>query len=317
VTSPTNFRGATTQKTWAALRTVTTLASLALLVWFAWGVRHEVTGALKSYRHDFLILSILAGVVFTVVQAWIFALLVIRRTAPGPMRPMVAAFLLSQPSKYVPGKIWPVFVQAAILGPSARPMPITLANLQLFVISLLHLLALGLLCIDEFSLRGLVAALLIGPVGGAMVIALPVGAMVKRIAPRFAQRTAVEGDLAFGPHTLCNSAIGILVSMVANLLASSTLLLAIGAAVPHDDIAKLLAILYLSNILGALVVVVPAGIGIREAAAAALGAMLVPGIPASLIVTAAVMFRLWQIAVDVLCFALGWILNRQPDPPLA
>jgi uncharacterized membrane protein YbhN (UPF0104 family) len=72
-----------------------------------------------------------------------------------------------------------------------------------------------------------------------------------------------------------------------------------------------LASLYLGNILGSLVLIVPAGIGIREVAAAAIGVTLAPSTPAALIVAAAVMFRIWQIAVDVICFVLGLVLIRK------
>ncbi|MBW8369343.1 MAG: hypothetical protein K0M70_16010 [Arenimonas sp.] len=296
------------------MRTVATLASCALLVWLAWDARTEIAGALGVLRADYLAASIVAGVLFTLVQARIFALLVPGRSGPGSARKTMAAFLLSQPSKYLPGKIWPVFVQAAILGPSARAVTITIANLQLFLISMLHLLALGLLCLDHFSLRGLAAALVIGPLAGTMVVVLPVAAVARRLAPRMALRMDIRNEPALAPGTVRDSAIGISVSMVANLLASTALLLSIGDAVPRENLAGVLAVLYLGNILGALVVIVPAGIGIRELAAAALGALLLPGIPASLIVTAAVVFRLWQVVVDVLSFALGWLIDRKTAP---
>jgi hypothetical protein len=291
---------------------IVTLASFCLLAWLVWDTRTELAAAVRNYRHDLLAASIVAGLVFTVVQAWIFATLVVRRTVPGPLTPLVAAFLLSQPSKYVPGKVWPVLVQSAVMGSRARPIPITLANLELFVISLLHLLALGLLCLANFSPLSIAGAILIGPALGTLVVVLPVDTAIRRLAPKMSTRLAMSEAIHMKPGVTSATFFGILVSMLANLIASALVLLAIGEVLPREQLAAVLAVLYLGNILGSLVLIVPAGIGIREVAAAALGLILIPGVPAGVIITAAIVFRVWQVAVDVVCFAFGLFLNRAP-----
>lgn len=292
------------------LRTAATMTSLLVLSWLVWDVWDDIVLTLSDTSPHLLVASIAFGVAFTAIQGLVFAILMARHTDPGPTWRMVCAFLLSQPSKYIPGKVWPVFVQSAVIGSRAPPVPVTLANLELFLLNLLHLVALGVLCHEGFTPVGIVSALAIGPVAGALVMRVPTGRLVERLAPSIGRRLGMASSRDRGRVSALPAGGTILASMLANLSASYLVLMAAMGIVPGDQILAVLSVLYLSNVAGTLVFLIPAGLGVRELAAAGLGAMMLPGTPASLVVTAALVFRLWQVLVDAASFATGALALR-------
>jgi uncharacterized membrane protein YbhN (UPF0104 family) len=78
--------------------------------------------------------------------------------------------------------------------------------------------------------------------------------------------------------------------------------------VTPDQIPSLLACLYLGFAASLLVVVVPAGIGVREAAVVGLGRMIAPELEPTLIISIALLIRCWQLLVDVASLCLGAFL---------
>lgn len=292
------------------LRAVATLASFLALSWLIWDTWDDIVRTLSDTNLGLLALSVALGVVFTSVQGGVFAILVARHSNPGRRWRIVCAFLLSQPSKYIPGKVWPVFVQSAVIGSRAPPVPVTIANLELFLINLLHLIALGFLCLEGFTASGIIVALAVGPVAGALLMCVPTGRLVALLAPWIARRGGVLWSRQPRDYAALRGATAILASMVANLAASYFVLVAALAIIPNDEMLGVLSVLYLSNFAGTLVFLIPAGLGVRELAAAGLGSVMLPGTPASLVVTAALVFRLWQILVDAVSFAAGALALR-------
>lgn len=292
------------------LRAGATLASLLVIAWLVWDAWDEIVRALSDMTPGLLALSVALGLLFSAIQGFFFAILVARYGDAGPKWRTVCAYLLSQPSKYVPGKVWPVFVQSAVIGPRAQLMPVTIANVELFLVNLLHLAALGFLCLEGFTPVGITVALIVGPLAGALIMRVPTSRLVRRLMPSIARRIGIlPSNNPEGDETI-KGAGTILLSMLANLVASYLVLVAAVGIIPSDQVLGLLSVLYLSNVAGSLVFLIPAGLGVRELAAAGLGAIMLPGTPASAVVTAALVFRLWQILVDAASFTAGALALR-------
>lgn len=252
-----------------------------------------------------------AGVVFTMTQAALFAELMRKQCAAVPRRGLAAAFLLSQPGKYVPGKVWSPLLQAFVLRNAAPFGGIAIANVELAAIATLQVTALGVASLYARSPLVAGCALGTGLLTSALIAMLPTGRLISRTFPRLASTLKVASS--GGPEQrgrfsrmlwLCAAGIA------ANFVASYLVLVAAEATIPLSMRTVILGTLYLGFAVSMLAVPVPAGLGIREAAAAAIGSLAVPDVPASLIVSAAVFFRGWQIFVDLACLATGVAMAR-------
>lgn len=292
-----------------AIRVVLTLFGLGLLVWFAWYSRDELRQLFANCDPGLLAVSIILGVVFTSIQALLFASLVGKHGDQAGSRALASAYLVSQPGKYIPGKVWSLIMQSFALDNRTRFSHIAVANIELAILSTIQAVVMGLALVYADSPVAACFVFATGLIFCAIVSVLPLADWLKRLTPKLSSVLGLAVDPA-GMHRLgIPRALGLnAAGMVGNLVASWCVLLAVGAEISDADRVPILASLYLGIAVSILAIPVPAGLGVREAAAVGMGAVLAPTLSASTIISMVLFFRCWQILVDIGCALLGAIL---------
>jgi hypothetical protein len=291
-------------------RAIVALAGFAVLGWLTWRSRTALDDVFTRVSPVPFTVACALGVVFTVVQGTLFSLLVRKHSNQHPGISLVAAFLLSQPGKNVPGKIWAPLMQALTLRQTASVGGLAVAYVELAIIGIVQMTALGLAFMTTSSPLLSVIALAAGMTACVAFSMMPTVSWLMRAFPNAVRRMRLP--LASGDEhgAKLSTATGLTVlSFATNAVASWYVLRALDGSIPADMHVPILANLYLGFAASLLALPVPAGIGVREAATAGLGAVLTPQISNSLIVSIALFVRCWQLAVDASCFALGALLQ--------
>lgn len=295
-------------------RAVLAIAGLAVIAWMAWANRQELADAFRMMSPwDFLV-AVAAGLAFMACQGLLFALLAAKVGIDVGRREAITAYLITQPGKYLPGKVWIAVMQAMYVGSRRSLIRIAWANFELFLIACTQMVALGIACLFGSALAwalaiaaGLAFSCLVTATNGHRVLAF----LFRRLTiPAVGEP---GGRDARRPGTAANL-ITNLSLMGLNLLAS---LLVIRAALPELGLGAYLpiaAVFYLAFTASFLAFPVPAGIGVREAATVAIGATLLPEVPSSTLVVVALVARCWQLTLDASSFGAGVLLRGRIPP---
>ncbi len=235
-----------------------------------------------------------------------------------PFGQLVARYYLGEIGKYVPGGVWPILgrgelARRAGVGRAPAYGSVALSLLALYLAALFGVVATlpALLAGDDGT--GPVAVVLLLPLG---LVALHPGVLRRVVA-------GVE-RLARRPIDLAVPAWRDSVTLVALYLPAWV---AIGAATwavaraldPGADLVEVGAAAVLSWVVGFVLVPVPGGVGVREAAFVAAAGSLEPGIAAATAVAARALF----VTVDAVGAILGAVALRRSrgtdpggsDPP--
>lgn len=287
------------------------LLGLVLLVFLAWQSRHELAQVAGNVRTGLLVAAIAAGVALNALQGVYFALLMRKNGSAASTADCVSAFLVGQPGKYVPGKVWAPLIQQAALGRPGQLASIGTANVELALVVLVQMTCLGIACLALPHPAVLLAALAAGVAAGAVALRLQWAAPLVRRIPFLNRRAGVMAQARAGHgasrmQALCTSA----AVMAVTLLASWLVLASMGWPVDLQAQARMLGSVFLGFASSLLAFPVPVGLGVREAATAGFGAIAAPDVPAAMLVSVAIFARGWQLAVDVASLALGLALSR-------
>lgn len=261
----------------------------------------------SSLRPGYFLAAIIAGVGLTLVQGIYLWRLMGKNGSALPAAAVVAAFMVGQPGKYVPGKIWAPLMQKAALGPDSSLVLIGMSNLELALVVLVQMTSLGITCLFFDQPWLALPTLLAGILSGAAALRVDLLARMALLMPRMTARLGMTNtrshrlNKAGWLHAFWLSA----AVLMATLLTSWLVLAAMGTENPWPDQAAILGTLFLGFGSSLVVFPVPAGLGIREAATAGIGVFTAPGITAAELVSVALFARLWQLAVDLVCLAVG------------
>lgn len=230
--------------------------------------------------------------------------------SPVPARPAARLFFVSQLGKYVPGSVWPVLVQMR-LG-RALGVPRTRTALAFVITVGLSIVVGGLV-----GLAGLPALAAHGTAAVPWLVAVAVGVGVVVLHPR-----VLNGALALALRLLRRPpleqplpgrgiaavALWLLAFWVAAGLHVWVLAVDLGAPVGRS-LPAAVGGFALAFCAGVLVVLLPAGAGVREVAlTAALGTVL----PAGAAVAIALVSRFLLAVTDGLLAGAAWLLDRSP-----
>lgn len=300
--TPTSRR---TKRASTAIGVVLALVAIAFVTRSLVRDREEIGDALADASFGWLALgAVLAVVGMTAIAVpWRHAIRLLGDDMP--MRQIVSRYYLGEIGKYVPGGVWPILGRGELatrwgMRRTAAYSSVLLSLLALYLAAMLVVAAglPALLSGDDGS--GPVAVLLLLPLGLAALHPAVIGAGV-RLVERVSRR-----DLSVEVPTW-----GASVALVARYVPSW---LAIGAAtwavaralVPSADLYEVGAAAVLSWLVGFVLVPVPGGVGVREAAFVAAAGSLDPGIAAAVAVGARGIF----VAVDALGALIGSVAMR-------
>lgn len=281
-----------------------------VLLALAWHSRDALTEILVSLRPGEFTGAVVLGVALTTAQGLLFGLLLRKNGSSGPLRGALVAYLVSQPGKYVPGKIWGPLMQKASMGKDSSLVSIGTSNIELAVVSLMQMGCLGGACLAIAYPATSLALLAAGVVIGALLLRLRALAIVSRSLPAFGNWLGIDPAMPAAPPTPFPVAIGLSLGVMTLTLAASWLVLqATGLNYPVPEQATLLGTLFMGFGLSLLMLFVPAGLGVREAVTAGIGIVTAPGFTESQLIAVALVARAWQLAVDLACLLLGLVLG--------
>lgn len=209
---------------------------------------------------------------------------------------VASIFLFSQAAKYVPGKIWGVVAQQALMGQQSRLSQVVGANIAMAAILLCSQLALAVAA----SLHGRTGAIIAGLVGAAFCVAAGGFAELLQRSHR------ARGWRVLVPWSRPGVGLVTGVSSVASLLLTALAWAALfggGLGYRINDVATWTAVSGASFVVGMLSVL-PGGLGIREAAFVAFSAYLPSLAPADAPMLA-LFTRAWLLAIDAVAVILG------------
>ena len=287
-----------------ASRVTLGLIAITFLFWLAWHNRVEIAAALVNAHIGLLALAVGMGLLANYLTGLPFHLFLGQHGVNVPVRAACQLQMLAQLAKYVPGKIWSALLQAQVSG-IARVGGFFFAGIDtsLFLMCMLTGLGLAFLLLVYSSFVGVslvIVTLLITSLVASQ-------ALLARVSKRFFVRhdSPDEGDISSRPNDRSATkffTVGIIHS--ATHVASIMLLLAATTNLaPHDMFIATASVL-LAWVLGNLAVILPSGIGVREAAFIALASIFSLQADISTISTVAVLIRFAQIVQDLITAAL-------------
>lgn len=304
---PTPFRANRT------IRTTLAILGFGLLAWLTWDSREELSRLLADCNISLLSASVALGIVFTLAHGALFANLVRKHggSNTGTIA-LASAYLMSQPGKYIPGKVWSIGIQMLALEKTTRLPQVAIANVELAMVAAAQSIAMGIALLFGNSLLLVCLLLAAGSIACAAISVFPSTSLLSRLAPKLSLAMGLGNDSSGSTRFSILRAIGLNAACMAlNIAASWCVLLATTSGVSDADRLPVLSSLYLGIAAGILALPVPAGIGVREVAAAGLGTLLFPSVPPPLVISVALLFRCWQIPVDIGCLAFGVLISRQ------
>ncbi len=299
-------------------RRLLVLAQLVLLAIVAWAVWHRLAPQLAGVSlRDFvrwrpavglLVVSTVGLTALHLIQAFLWRRIVVDLGAPPPdPRDTVRIYFLSGLARFLPGSVWQ-FAGVAVLGQQAG-IPALIATAA-FVIANLAFFAIGIVFLG-FTLPGVpgaaelltgLAAAVAAVAAGFVFTATPAGArgrawLLRHSPPRLTP--VVELAARIRPRHALAWALGYGVGWA--LLAVSFALF-VDAFVPGSlaHLRSLGGIMAASWLGGVLVLVAPAGIGVREGIMAGLLSGFIPA-PAAILI--AIVHRIWFFVAEFLALA--------------
>lgn len=291
-----------------AARHVLGFVGLVLLAALAWHWRASIADVLRTVDAAILVAAVALGLALAVVQGLCFAELMRKNGASATRTALVAAFLLSQPAKYVPGKVATPILQRISLGPAAGTATTLAANVDLALVMTVQVTGLGVAFAFVSAARPVLALLSVAATAVAVTGLLRVDGLARLLVRRLRRPRWLEAAPP-GPRPSMGHAMTLAAVSLALVVAASVCVL---RSTPAADgaIAPTLASFFLGFASSLVAFVVPAGVGIREAATAGAGTLIPGAPPPHVLVALALLFRCWQLTVDAASAVIGWALSR-------
>lgn len=285
----------------AVLPAVRVLFLLAAVAFAGWGLARDwpqITAALQAVSLRRGLISALLVLTGVWISGSLWTRLLRPYGFPLPLRTALPVFFVGQLGKYIPGSLWSLAAQAEMAAAIGVPMRVTVTTGLLFLwVNVASAIAVGGACVLSGNLAVPVPALGVALICLAAVVALTPWAL-REFATRLAGSPWRPGSVTWfalsvaGLMLLTWSAYG--AAVLALLPGGVPVIAAIGA----------FAISYAA---GVLVVVAPAGVGVREVV---LIALLDPLVGLGPSVVAALLSRVLIVAADFGLAALTWSVRR-------
>lgn len=288
------------------------VVALGLAVWAVVSQWGEVSTALAALDPMLLIGALVLGLVYVVLTMLSWRAVLADHGTPLPMRSAAPVFLVSQLGKYVPGGVWNI-VAAAEMGadhkiPRRRSVSAMLVTLLISIVTGLMLAAISMpfappALADRFGwvlfTLPLFLVVLLPPVLGRLV----------SLALRLTKGEPLETPLRW-------RGIGVAVGwqLLAWIVAGAQVwVLAVGVGMAADARSLLLCIggYGFAWVVGFLVVVVPAGAGVRETI---LAIMLGASLSTGGVLAVVLLSRVVLTVADLLLGFLGLLLAKRFRP---
>ncbi|GAB3686221.1 lysylphosphatidylglycerol synthase domain-containing protein [Angustibacter aerolatus] len=295
----------------ALVRLVFVVLVVALLAAAVLRDRHAVADALRTASAAGVVGALLLAAVSIAASALGWRRLLAGLGSPLPVLVAGEAFCVGQLGKYLPGSVWTVVAQADVAARRGVPRTRTAAaglvgiGMTLLVGVVVGAPALPLLARARGD--GLVVLSVLAVVAGLVVLLPPVLHRVLALGMRLLRRPPLEHRL--GGRDVAVSAGWLAVAWVT--LGLSAAAVAVDVGLPSHEVPRLVSAFVLAAAAGQLVVLAPAGLGVRDVL---LAVALEPALGHAGAVGVAVLSRVLITVADVAMALLGWLAARREPP---
>ncbi|MEY3557446.1 MAG: hypothetical protein RL374_152 [Actinomycetota bacterium] len=263
----------------------------------------EVSDAFSQVNAINLVLSLLLGLAAMTSIGWIWVAMIVARSHNVRHRNAMSWYFTGQLGKYVPGGIWPIVGRAELAVRNGIPRLDAYASTGLSLVTT-YAAAVVTIGIGAAATTGhrLVAALIaIGLITAYVAFSQPT---LRSVIIRIASRVSPSASSLTDPKRLARLTVVHVPAWILMSLSTSVTATAFGAQI---GIADMLFITSTSWLAGFVVVGVPGGIGVREAAFTSLAGGII-GTPMA--VSLALMSRVVFIAVDLSGALISNVISR-------
>jgi len=250
--------------------------------------------------------------------SWYFFKLLEKFHGPLAWRMSLNMYYFSQIAKYIPGKIWSMLFQGLIGQGRISTTSIVLANVELTATQINNTLFTGLALI-LFLNHQFIALVLVLIIGAALCYTLSVSCLINKLSARLInllrktkrfQHWKMNTDGCHPQFRKIDLIVFFLVFCACAAISHVVLLLSIFSFDTQTAIFYA-ALLILSWIIGVVVMISPAGMGIRELIFIVLAQLSSQQIDQQTLAAIAVVTRLWMIAYELLGVALLYLFNKR------
>ena len=288
------------------------LVGLGFFLVMAYRSWNEILSVLLTLDTTLFSFSILLGIVYNVLFSLLFHILLKKYGINISYSKAGHMFFYGQIAKYIPGRFWSIFYHSSFLKRRGTTSAMLFTNLDLTAISILQSVVVALCLIMFF--KSVWLASLAFAFGITVFWFLNKFCLISRLVKPVLGRLKVppESIVTCAPCPKSRQVLIIGVFAWVTYLASGFLLLESAFDLPIEQTAIYIAYSAIAWALGVISFVVPAGIGIREAAFVFLAQHSAPGaaVQMNTLISIAVVYRLWHILLEIGGLGIGFILSR-------
>jgi uncharacterized membrane protein YbhN (UPF0104 family) len=261
--------------------------------------RHTIGDALDTASPGWLLVAFALCAVGMVAIAVPWRSVVAVLGGDLPTGQAVARYFVGEIGKYVPGGVWPILGRGELARRAGVPRPAAYGSVLLSLLALYlaatFLVVVGLPALIDGDDAGSLAVLVLLPLGVAALHP----AVVRTLVAVLSQVVRRPIDVAIPSW---GTAVGLVARYVPAWLAIGGATWAVARSIePSASLADVGTAAILSWIVGFVVVPVPGGVGVREAAFVAAAGSLDPGVAA----VVAVLVRVLFVVVDTIGAVVG------------
>lgn len=283
-----------------SLRYTLLALSIGFLVVLAFHARHEISTYFGVTNWLLFVVSVLVGTAGYIVSGTYFQVLLKKHDEPVDQATSRKLLLYSQIIKYIPGKVWSLIYQASMLNGVKSTGSVTLSNLDFMVISIIMVISVSLGILTLNLMDEPVLAIVIIFVGAIGFISIAKSCALSNVAHYVV--SALQKDKSI--QSTCISpkenvkTIVYFIFFASTYAASHMLMLNAVFGFGVEKSSLYLAYLGLAWIVGALSMVIPGGIGVKEAVFVLLAQSAIEAPEMGELISVAVVSRLWTIVQE-------------------
>jgi hypothetical protein len=287
-----------------ALRSALFLLGIGFLAALIWHSRHELLKLSATVQWPLFALSVLVGTAGYIISGTFFRELLHKYGAEVDARTSRRMVLYSQIIKYIPGRVWPLLYQAALLKGIRSSSAVVFANLDFMMMSVAMVISVSISLLLLYNIPGgaflCFAAGLLPFLACAKLCHVFMG--IRNLLSYFKNFSTMDHHCRNTFGTVKIILFYILFSLTYSL--SHFLMLSAIFNFSSAQTSTYIAYLGLGWVVGALTLLVPAGIGVKEFIFVMMAQTATDAPDLTLLTAIAVVSRLWIIAQEL--FGMLW-----------
>jgi hypothetical protein len=291
------------------LKNVLLSVGVLFLLYLFFQSRHDIQHHLERTNLSFLALSLIVGLAGNGVQGLLFRDLMKKYGVSLDDSRAMTLFFYGQIAKYIPGRVWSVVMQRTLIDQGGSLMALVYANVDqmIFSVCIMSLISLNFLAATGEVTLLFFCTLAAAALSVTMMKSRTLARVIRYMIRHFRARETIacqEYGFIDGGRIATYFAVNLLSAVAAYYL----LFYAVFGFTFRES-AFYISCLGLSWLIGAIALVVPAGMGVREGVFIVLSRYLGSDLQTELLVSIAVIVRCWVILQDVGGAALVYSWN--------